>query len=140
MKAKNWKIVHKKKKFNKKNESKNGLIKLVKCLNREGFCPCIVFAFSKKECENNAIELYKYNPSVLNKFQSNKNLNLENEHSIDFNSEDEKKNIETIFFNCINKLSKEDQELPNIQNFLPLLKRGIGVHHGGMLPILKECV
>ena len=129
-----------KKKINKKNESKNGLIKLVKCLNREGFCPCIVFAFSKKECENNAIELYKYNPSVLNKFQSNKNLNLENENSIDFNSEDEKKNIETIFFNCINKLSKEDQELPNIQNFLPLLKRGIGVHHGGMLPILKECV
>ena len=30
--------------------------------------------------------------------------------------------------------------MPNIQNFLPLLQRGIGVHHGGMLPILKELV
>ena len=133
-----------KKKANKKNESKMGLIKLVKCLHRQGFCPVIIFAFSKRECETNALDLYKYNPLQKSKFDK-KNLNINkneetSESAIDFNSEKEKENIEKIFYNSIHKLSKEDQELPNIVNFLPLLKRGIGVHHGGMLPILKECV
>ena len=35
-------------------------------------------------------------------------------------------------------LSEEDRSLPQVQNVLPLLKRGIGIHHGGLLPILKE--
>ena len=130
-------------KRNKKNESKMGLIKLIKCLYRNKFCPVIVFAFSKRECENNAIDLFKYNPLQKSKFDKN-NLNIKTEENtencIDFNTEKEKENIEEIYYNSINKLSKEDQELPNILNFLPLLKRGIGVHHGGMLPILKECV
>ena len=133
----------KKNKF-KKNETKLGLIKLIKCLYREDFCPVIVFAFSKRECENNALDLFKYNTQQKSKFDKKNNINLkkneENENIIDFNNEADKENIEKIFYNSIQKLSKEDQELPNIVNFLPLLKRGIGVHHGGMLPILKECV
>lgn len=135
-----------KKKANKKNESKLGLIKLVKCLNREGFCPVIIFAFSKRECENNALDLYKYNSLQKSKFRERNSLNLKKNESgnienfIDFNTKKEKEDIEKIYTNSIQKLSKEDQKLPNIENFLPLLKRGIGVHHGGMLPILKECV
>ena len=133
----------KKNKF-KKNETKLGLIKLIKCLHREDFCPVIVFAFSKRECENNALDLFKYNSQQKSKFDKKNNLNPkkneESENIIDFNNEADKENIEKIFYNSIQKLSKEDQELPNIVNFLPLLKRGIGVHHGGMLPILKECV
>ena len=133
-----------KKNKNKKNETKLGLIKLIKCLHRQDFCPVIVFAFSKRECETNALDLFKYNPIQKTKYDKNNNLKIgkteESENIIDFNKEEDKENIETIFYNCIQKLSKEDQELPNIVNFLPLLKRGIGVHHGGMLPILKECV
>ena len=134
-----------KKNKNKKkiNETKMGLIKLIKCLHRNKFCPVIVFAFSKRECENNALDLFKYNPLQKTKYDKN-NLNLkkndERENCVDFNNEEEKQNIETIYYNSIKKLSEEDQKLPNIINFLPLLKRGIGVHHGGMLPILKECV
>jgi hypothetical protein len=37
-------------------------------------------------------------------------------------------------------LSEEDQRLPQIGALLPMLKRGIGVHHSGLLPILKEVV
>ena len=125
------------------NETKMGLIKLIKCLHRNKFCPVIVFAFSKRECENNALDLFKYKPLQKSKYDKN-NLNLkkndESENCVDFNTEEEKNNIETIYYNSIKKLSEEDQKLPNIINFLPLLKRGIGVHHGGMLPILKECV
>ena len=132
-----------KKNKNKKNESKLGLIKLIKYLYRNNFCPLIVFAFSKRECESNALDLYRFNPLQKNKYEK-KNLNLNNndesENIIDLTTKEEKEKIEAIYYNSIQKLSKEDQELPNIVNFLPLLKRGIGVHHGGMLPILKESV
>lgn len=40
----------------------------------------------------------------------------------------------------MNVLSKDDQHLPQVENLLPLLQRGIGIHHGGLLPILKETV
>lgn len=31
-----------------------------------------------------------------------------------------------------------DTELPQIRRMKDLLSRGIGVHHGGLLPIVKE--
>ena len=37
-------------------------------------------------------------------------------------------------------LSEEDRQLPQVQSVLPLLRRGIGIHHGGLLPILKETI
>jgi superfamily II RNA helicase len=37
-------------------------------------------------------------------------------------------------------LKTELLELSQVSNMLPLLKRGIGVHHSGLLPILKEVV
>ncbi len=37
-------------------------------------------------------------------------------------------------------LSEEDRRLPQISAILPMLKRGIGVHHSGLLPILKEVI
>jgi hypothetical protein len=42
--------------------------------------------------------------------------------------------------NAIDLLSEDDQRLPQVQTLLPVLKRGIGVHHSGLLPILKEVV
>ena len=121
------------------------LIKLIKALYREKFCPVIVFSFSKRECEVNALDLYKYKPLHKSKFDAKKNKKKDEgkeqkEKIIDFNTDEEKKNIEEIYLKAISKLSEDDQKMPNIQNFLPLLQRGIGVHHGGMLPILKELV
>jgi ATP-dependent RNA helicase DOB1 len=37
-------------------------------------------------------------------------------------------------------LSEEDRKLPQISHVLPLLLRGIGIHHSGLLPILKETI
>lgn len=42
--------------------------------------------------------------------------------------------------NAIDLLAEEDQRLPQVLTLLPVLKRGIGVHHSGLLPILKELV
>lgn len=51
---------------------------------------------------------------------------------------DEKKLVEQVFTNAIDCLSEEDKKLPQVEHVLPLLKRGIGIHHSGLLPILKE--
>jgi hypothetical protein len=37
-------------------------------------------------------------------------------------------------------LSPADRQLPALCHMLRILKRGIGVHHGGLLPILKEII
>ena len=42
--------------------------------------------------------------------------------------------------NAMEALSEDDRQLPQVQTILPLLKRGVGIHHGGLLPILKEII
>ncbi len=52
----------------------------------------------------------------------------------------DKKVVDEVFKNATSCLSPEDQQLPQVLSVLPLLKKGIGIHHGGLLPILKETV
>ncbi len=101
-----------------KNSAENDIKKLIGLIKSKNLDPAIVFAFSKKDCENNALAL------------SNQ----------DFTIKEEKECIEKIFINAISTLSEEDQQLPQITLMLPLLKVGVGIHHGGLLPIIKECV
>ncbi|ADM11376.1 Ski2 ATP-dependent RNA helicase [Encephalitozoon intestinalis ATCC 50506] len=79
--------------------------------------PVVVFSFRRKDCERFAMKLDK---SYL--------------------KDSEAEMVETIFTNAIMSLRKEDREIPIIQNILPLLMRGIGIHHSGLLPIIKEVV
>lgn len=59
---------------------------------------------------------------------------------LDFNTEEEKDVVEQVFKNAILCLNEEDRSLPAIELMLPLLQRGIAVHHSGLLPIIKELV
>ena len=59
---------------------------------------------------------------------------------LEFNTDEEKDMVSTVFKNATACLNEEDQNLPQIQHILPLLRRGIGIHHGGLLPILKEVI
>ncbi|VDL60225.1 unnamed protein product [Hymenolepis diminuta] len=52
----------------------------------------------------------------------------------------EKAAIDLITSNALESLSAEDKKIPQITEIMPFLRRGIGVHHGGLLPILKELV
>ena len=47
---------------------------------------------------------------------------------------------EQVFSNAIESLCEDDKQLPQVLTLLPLLKRGVGIHHGGLLPILKEII
>jgi ATP-dependent RNA helicase DOB1 len=80
--------------------------------------PVIIFAFSKRECEGLAMQMSK----------------------LDFNTPEEQATVGQVFENAISGLSDDDRKLPQIELILPLLRRGIGVHHGGLLPILKEVI
>ncbi|KAI6678964.1 hypothetical protein NL676_039760 [Syzygium grande] len=94
------------------------IFKMVKMIIQRQYDPVICFSFSKRECEFLAMQMAK----------------------MDLNEEDEKVNIETIFWSAMDMLSDDDKKLPQVTNMLPLLKRGIGVHHSGLLPILKEVI
>lgn len=84
----------------------------------KNYNPVIVFSFSKRECENLALQM-----SMLA-----------------FNDDEEKALVQRVFDQALNVLSPEDRELSQIQHILPLLRRGIGIHHSGLLPILKEVI
>lgn len=94
------------------------IFKMVKMIIMRQYDPVICFSFSKRECEFLAMQMAK----------------------MDLNNDDEKVNTETIFWSAMDMLSDDDKKLPQVSNMLPLLKRGIGVHHSGLLPILKEVI
>ena len=96
----------------------NDLHRIVKLVMTRNLNPVIVFSFSKKDCEKYALELKRE----------------------DYTDEVEKDLISQVYSNAIESLSEDDRKLPQVEALLPLLKRGIGIHHGGLLPILKEIV
>lgn len=107
------------KKLNKGgNQGPSDIYKIIKMIMMKNFNPVIVFSFSKRECENLALSM----------------------HGLTFNDDSEKAVVSKVFNSAINMLSEEDKNLPQIQHILPLLRRGIGVHHSGLLPILKETI
>lgn len=92
--------------------------KIVRMIMKKAYNPVIVFSFSKRECEAYALQMSQ----------------------MAFNDDSEKAMVSKVFESAIEMLSEEDRQLPQIQHILPLLRRGIGIHHSGLLPILKETI
>ncbi|KAJ5149500.1 rRNA-processing arch domain-containing protein [Penicillium atrosanguineum] len=100
------------------NQGPSDIFKIVRMIMLKKYNPVIVFSFSKRECEHGALQLSK----------------------LAFNDDSEKEMVSKVFDSAISMLSPEDRALPQIQHILPLLRRGVGVHHSGLLPILKETI
>ncbi|EQC53011.1 hypothetical protein SJAG_16455 [Schizosaccharomyces japonicus yFS275] len=100
------------------NKGPSDIYKIVKMIMMKNYNPVIVFSFSKRDCEALALQMSK----------------------LDMNDKTERDLVSTIFNNAINQLSEQDRQLPQIEHILPLLRRGIGIHHSGLLPILKEVI
>ncbi|MCJ1386484.1 ATP-dependent RNA helicase mtr4 [Xylographa soralifera] len=94
------------------------IYKIVKMIMLKNYNPVIVFSFSKNMCEAYALQM----------------------SNLTFNDESEKAMVDKVFNSALEILSDEDKQLPQIHNILPLLRRGIGIHHSGLLPILKETI
>ncbi|KAF9429147.1 ATP-dependent RNA helicase mtr4, partial [Entomortierella beljakovae] len=94
------------------------IYKIIKMILVKNYHPVIVFSFSKRECEALALQMSK----------------------LEFNDEKESEMVNQVFTSAISSLSEDDRTLPQIEHILPLLRRGIGIHHAGLLPILKEVI
>ena len=99
-------------------QDRNVWVHLVQHLRKESLLPACIFVFSKKRCEENADSL------------SNQ----------DFCTAAERSAIHMIIEKSIARLKPDDRVLPQIRRLRELLSRGIAVHHGGLLPIVKEIV
>lgn len=99
-------------------QDKNIWVHLVQHLKKENLLPGVIFVFSKKRCEENADAL----------------------SNIDYCNSTEKSAIHMIIEKSIARLKPEDRQLPQIRRMRELLSRGLAVHHGGLLPIVKEVV
>jgi antiviral helicase SKI2 len=93
-------------------------ISLARFLEREEMMPTVTFSFSKKKCEEIADML----------------------RSLNLNTAAERNLVQSFAIQTVARLSPNDQCLPQVVKTVEMVKRGIGVHHGGLLPILKEMV
>ena len=94
---------------------------LVKYLKENEMLPAICFVFSRKNVETCAKEL---NVALL-----------EEDSKIPYNVDRESKQILRRLPNY-----EEYMRLPEYTNLIALLEKGIGIHHSGMIPILREIV
>ncbi|CDO73133.1 hypothetical protein BN946_scf185007.g187 [Trametes cinnabarina] len=97
---------------------KNLYVHLLGHLRKKALLPVVIFTFSKKRCEENAGTLT----------------------NADLCTAVEKSEIHVAIEKALSRLKGSDRQLPQIRRMRDLLSRGIGVHHGGLLPIVKEVV
>lgn len=90
---------------------------IIKFLQKRGLDPAIFFCFSKKKCDEAAEQLRTQD---LTAGASDKN------------------HIHMFYNDAIRRLSASDRQVPQITRHREMLKLGIGVHHAGVLPIIKE--
>ncbi|CAK9073168.1 ATP-dependent RNA helicase DOB1 (mRNA transport regulator MTR4) [Durusdinium trenchii] len=83
--------------------------------------PTIGFCFDKRMCERVA-------------------LLLAGAKRMDFSSNFKKNKIRERLRAGLARLDERDKQLAQVRHSCDLLVRGIGVHHGGMLPLLREMV
>ena len=93
------------------------LRKLVNLFKTNDFLPVIVFCFGKRTAEQNATSIVEV---------------------MDLTTDDEKEQVDFIFEKAICNLSDADRSLPVIENVRGIVRQGVGIHHSGMLPLLKE--
>lgn len=80
--------------------------------------PILIFCFSQQMCEELATNLL----------------------SLDLLTKQEKSYVHSFCRKALMRLNKEDRDLPQIATIFGLLEIGVAVHHGGILPIVKEIV
>lgn len=104
--------------FKRDGPNKQTWPRLVNYLRSRDLLPVVIFVFSKKRCEDYAGFL----------------------EGTDFSTAKERSQVYMFIEKSIARLKKEDRDVPQIQQVRSLLERGIAIHHGGLLPIIKELI
>lgn len=90
---------------------------IIKYLRKRDLDPAIFFCFSKKKCDEAADQLHTQDLT---------------------DGATDRNQIHLFYQSAIARLSPTDRNVPQIARHREMLKRGIGVHHAGVLPIIKE--
>ncbi|CAN6471442.1 unnamed protein product [Victoria cruziana] len=101
----------------RRTESSLWLMLITKLL-KKSLLPAVIFCFSKNRCDKSADCL----------------------GSADYTTNSEKSEIRVFCDKAFSRLKGSDRNLPQIVRVQNLLRRGIGVHHAGLLPIVKEVI
>lgn len=96
---------------------RNFFIGLIRHLEADQKLPVIVFTLSRKRCDANAISISS---------------------SIDLCTGEESALVHRFITRHIKSLSENDRKIPQVIQVTEMLKKGFGVHHSGILPLLKE--
>lgn len=95
-------------------------IRCIEQLKKKNLLPTVVFSFSRKKCEDLAYGLQG-------------TVELVEEREI-------KHKIKAFIHKSVSRLSGSDRNLPQVVSVGTILESGIGIHHSGLLPIVKEMV
>ncbi|XP_058684615.1 superkiller complex protein 2-like [Poecile atricapillus] len=93
-------------------------LSLLQTLRERELLPAVTFTFSRGRCEEQAAAL----------------------GSLELLSGAERAQVRLFLTRCLARLRGSDRRLPQVLQLSELQQRGIGVHHGGVLPLLKEVV
>lgn len=93
-------------------------LSLINKLSKKSLLPVVIFCFSKNRCDKSADKMT----------------------GTDLTSSSEKSEIRIFCDKAFSRLKGSDRNLPQVVRVQSLLRRGIGVHHAGLLPIVKEVV
>jgi superfamily II RNA helicase len=93
---------------------------LMQALEREDLLPVIVFIFSRAACDDAVHQLRR--------------------DGLLFTKPDERREIESVAEARLTEFSAEDLQALEYADFVDALRRGIAMHHAGMVPAFREIV
>lgn len=91
---------------------------LVTQLEKSELLPALIFMFSKAKADQ-AANTFR-NSALIGK--------------------NERAHVEQVWSRALSRLRKKDKELPQVKFVKELTQAGVGIHHAGLLPIVKEAV
>lgn len=97
-------------------QEKHIYVTLVRHLEKLSLLPVICFTFSRRRCDANAKML----------------------QSLDLTTGEEKSRIHKFVTRSLDRFKESDRKLRQVVALKEMLKRGFGIHHSGVLPLLKE--
>ena len=99
-------------------QERNIWLPFVQDIQKRELFPLVIFSFSRKMASNGAYSLVNH----------------------DMTTAAEKSQIHLILESAFKRLRIEDRTLPQLIKIRELLNVGVGLHHAGLLPIVKEVV
>lgn len=96
---------------------RNFFIGLIRHLEADQKLPLIIFTLSRKRCDSNALSISS---------------------AVNLCTGEESARIHRFIMKHVKSLSDNDRKIPQVMQVTEMLKKGFGVHHSGILPLLKE--